>query len=818
MRMYYDWRCSERPYDSPRLENVRVSTTAERQKPLLITRTLGNGRNQVEPSAISQNEVFIKSRYEARRKFFEDLERRKNSATDVVALSTNNKENRSFEGNSAVGPNEEPRAYLVKLSDEPLANACTKEHAENLNGETRPSDEVAIHSVEWANIAQPSFVKRVNVQETKPSNIVSCINGDSLAEEEMGHRERAECLAIEMESSITRGDKSVFGTNNEQQRHILTRTTATNTEVTLALGCAETFRCDNREDPPNDLSSDERSIDHYECDGDKEASADKEINGELKSTVELKKRSVRSWIENSVCEGNWPNSVETDLYESYCNDITKIVESIDVNIASSRTELDALPDTDTCIKYNLDSTNMSLIYSLTPPAAVDPDEGGNDDTWRDLTERSSDWQSDSTRSDNDEPLSDYIWIEPTTKAEGIKSTQDHGSSSGSSYVDMEHPVSERHSASGSDILELPSCTIRELKDIDGEIFLNGINESANEIIADLNASGEAPSCDAVEVARQIITEIIESIYVLLHLDSSIYDLGVVREIVRNLIDSYRHECSLVEAADRVCVSEVLTTIGNDDSTCRIEDFLGNLSDFDDRNNRDYEMGIRGGETEGRESAAVIEFCTVAKKLPIVAVENSALELNFRVVKVSTDEYAEMSPGARLRLFENSTNNREIGIKIGKARDDKSAAVIKSELETWPCDRCSYCREEEESMREKLCCLTPISEEPDDVSREAVDSVTSFLKNPDDESLRHLEACDIVDGCAAVNPVRKPVSLDDTYTISEVSSVVISDNDTNDLEERCNVWDSSVDCMSYSYETKEFIRLEKALTDGSRLSV
>lgn len=817
-RMYCGQRFFESSYDSLHLENVRVSTTAERKKPLLITRTLGNGRNHVEPNAISQDEVFIKLRYEARRKFFEDLDRRKSLAADSVALSrteANNEE--KFEGNLAVDANEKSHVHLVKLCDKSPTNVNIKEekyNIENSNGETRSSDEVAVHSVEWMNIAQPSFVKRVNMEETKPSsrNIMSYINGDSQTEEETGHRERSECLTVVSKTEfLTTPDKSVSttGMNNEQQH---TSTPATNTEVTLAYSYAKALQCDNsdnKEDmrPPNDLSSnncDERSIDRHECGKDKKA--DKEINGELKSTAELKKQSVRSWIESSMCESSWPDNAEADLYESYCNDITKIVESIDVNIASSRTELDALPDTDTCVKYNLDSANMSLIYSLTPPAAVDQDESGNDDTSRDVTERSSDWQSDS-RSDNDEPLSDYIWIEPTTKAEGIKSARDRRSSSSSnSYAELEQPMSENHSASGSDILELPSCTIRELKDIDGEIFLNGINESANEIIADLNASDEAPSCDAVEVAREIITEIIESIYVLLHLDSSIYDLSVVRQIVRNLIDNYRHECSLVESADRVCVSDVFTTIGNDvDSICRIKGFLGNLSS--DYDNRDYEMRIHAGETEDRESSAVIEFCTVAKKLPIVTVDNGVLELNFRVVKVSSEEYARMSPDAHLRLFAESSVNDH-----GKARDDKRAAVTRSEMETWPCDRCSYCREEEESMREKLSCLTPISEEPDDAPCEA-DSVTSPLKNP--EPLRDSEARDINEEYTE-NPAREPVSLNDTYTISEVSSAVISDNDTNELEERCDVWDS-IDCMSYSYETKEFMRLEKAIADNSRLS-
>ncbi|KYM97567.1 Protein hu-li tai shao [Cyphomyrmex costatus] len=829
-RKYYRRWFSEHPYDNPHLKNVRASTIAERKKPLLITRTKTFVNGQIErPNAVSRDDVFVKSRYEVRRKFFEDLEQRSQKSfetdwTRAKMTKINNKENELiFEENSITNSNK--NALLVKLFDVPLTTVSTKEHVGNLNNETQSSNNVAVHSVAWVNIAQPSFVKRVNMDETRPSsrNIVSCINGDSQTEEKIEHHERAECPTIETvasiktQSSTTRSDKSIdstVGTNNEQQDTVTT-TMITNTEVTLAHSCTETFHQhdngDNEENSrllSNNLSSnicDGYSIDRYECDVDNKVLVDKEMNDELKLT-ELKKQNVRTWIENPIY--NWPNNAKIDLYESY-NDIAKIVESIDVNITSSRTELDALPDTDTCVKYNLDSTNMSLIYSLTPPAAVDQYESGNDDTWRDLADRSSEWQSDSTRSD--ESLSDYIWIEPetpTTKSECVKSTRDHMSSSGSSCAELELLESERHSASGSDILELPSCTFREVKDIDGEVFLNGINESANEIIADLNASNEAmlPSSDAVEISRQIIAEIIESISILQHFDSSIYGLSIIRKMVHNLINNC--QCSLVESVNGTCVSDAFTS--NNDNTCQIKGFLGNLSsNYDDYNRQNYELEVC--EPEDNESATVIEFCTVAKKLPNVAIDNSALELNFRVIKVSTDEYANMSPSAH-RLDKNSIDNDYRDIQINKTRGGESP---KMKSETWPCERCSYCREEEESIREKMSCLTPISEEPDDALHEIVDSIACTLKIRDDESL---EACDIIKDDTTANSTRKHVSLDDTYTISEVSSVVISDNDEmNDLEERCNVWDSSIDCMSYSYETKEFMRLEKALADNSQLS-
>jgi len=199
-----------------------------------------NERSQIESNAITRDQTFVKSRYEARRKFFEDLEHRDSLAVDSVALSrakttgANNEENKSiFEQNFTVSPNEKPRAHLVKLFDVSLINASTKKYIENMNDETRSSNNVAMHSVAWANIAQPSFVKRVNIEETRPSlhNIMSCVNGDNQTEEQIGYHERAKSstiktmVSVKTKSSTICEDKSnlTIGTNNEHQ-HALTTT------------------------------------------------------------------------------------------------------------------------------------------------------------------------------------------------------------------------------------------------------------------------------------------------------------------------------------------------------------------------------------------------------------------------------------------------------------------------------------------------------------------------------------------------------------------------------------------------------------------
>ncbi|KAL6423667.1 hypothetical protein ACFW04_010288 [Cataglyphis niger] len=832
-RVYCGRRFSKSLYDSLHLENVRTSTIAERKKPLLITHSktsLSRQSMKLQLNAIVRDEIVTKSRYEARRKFFEDLGQQKNSATEskTETMSTNNEENVSKQHSTMDSASKKLCIYPVKMYNTYLTNVDTREeHIEKMNSETY-SDDIVMHSTKWENIVQPDFVELVNVNDTEPnsSNIAFCTNDDDQFEE-IVKRENYIMTIDEKDASVKResltirergNEKSINDclnsmiqvTNGEQEQQI-SRTTMKMEDCTKTI---QRDSSDNEESLQslNDLSSNncnKHFSDHYECDEDKEASMNKRINGHA---TELKKQSICTWIEKSMCENNWPNSkVEIDnTYESYCDDITKIVESIDVNISSSKTELDALPDTDTCVKYNLDSTNMSLIYSLTPPAAQE--ESGNDDT---LAERSSEWQSDTTRSDNDDALDDYVWIEPITiKTECSKASQclenRRTMSSNGSNSDS---VSERYSASGSDILELPSCTVLELEDIDGEVFHNGINESANEIIADLNAAPdeEAPSSnDALQIAQHILAEIIESVYILLFLDSSIYDLKVAKEVVRQFIYSCCYEYSLTDFIGRTPVSDVSRIIDNDiDNICRMKGFLENLSDCAGYK----EMTIYEKEDPG--SSAVIEFCTVAKRPPIE--KPSTLALNFRIIKISPDETTDTLLDTCRVFDENSIDNDCGSTEIDKTKYNENATVSKSEMETWPCGRCYYCQQkDEESIREKLNCLTPISEELDEIPHD-----TTFpLKNPNDELSHHLEthSVDAVEENSTVNSAKQSVSLDETYTISEVSSIIISDNDeTNEVQE-CNILNSSIDCMSYSYDTNEFIRLEKALADNSPLNV
>ncbi|XP_011254176.1 uncharacterized protein LOC105250025 isoform X1 [Camponotus floridanus] len=822
-QVYYGRRFSESFYDSLRLENVRTSIIAERKKPLLVThsKTSISRQSMMQSNAIVGDESLVRSRYEARRKFFEDLGRQKNLTTESkTATSANKEENVSKQYSMMDSTSKNLHTYPVKVCDAYLTQNVDTRECLKVNGETL--SDIMVHT-KWENIAQPNFVTVVNVKETEPSFCDSafCTNDDCQLEETIIHENHVTTID-EKDASVRRESlkiqergndylNSIQAMNEEQQQRI------SKTIIKTMKENRKMFLRDNDDNEENsqqlsDLSSNncKKHSTNHECDEDKEAPMNKGVNG---CAIELKKQSICTWIEKSMCENNWPNNKmeNDDIYECYCDDITKIVESIDLNISSSRTELDALPNTDTCVKYNLDSTNMSLIYSLTPPAVQE--ESGNDDTSHDLAEQSSEWQSDITRSDND-ALDDYVWIEPTMiKAECVKSIQcpqDHRpvSSNASSFDSM----SERHSASGSDILELPSRTIRELKDIDGEVFHNGINESANEIIADLNAAPdeEAPSSsDALQIAQHILAEIIESVYILLFLDSSIYDLNIAKEVVRQFIYSCCYEYSLAEFANQTSISDISMINTDVDNICRRKGFLENLSpDFAGYNNETIH--------EDPESSAVIEFCTVAKGPPIE--KPSALALNFRIIKVSPDVHTDTLPDAA-RTFDRNLIDNDRGTKtdriFDKTRYSENIIVSRSEIETWK--PCCYCQErDEDSTRNKLNCLTPIIEELD----ENLHDSTFVLENSNEESSRHLEThlVDAVEENSIINSAKKSISLDDTYTISEVSSIIISDNDeTSDVQERCDIWDSSIDCMSYSYDTKEFIRLEKAIADNSQLN-
>lgn len=746
MRTYCEREIFERPYDTLlHLENVRSSTIAERKKPVLITYPKASINDEIIALLQSKsiNKTFIRSRYEARRKFFEDcyknlpslnnkprdFEHEKNvmekDTLSKTKMTNVNHGNEISKQNTIVKlANEKLPLYSVEIYDTHLVNSNLKTHIiEKLNGGKQYLSNFVAHPVRWQNSVQPSLVELIDIS-----------------------------------------------TNNYRLKE-------TKPDYSMIL--------------------------------DKAVSVCKEIKNDNITNFELKKQNIQSWIETCMYDNNFPNK-EDGNYDSYCDNITKIIESVNMNITSSRTELDALPNnSDTCVKYSLDSTNMSLIYSLTPPAVVDQEENGNDDTLRNTADGCcdpSEWQLDSMKNNSDTICIKEPIIKIDVKPVDNSVSQDCMSIRDSISSESSYEQSENRSTNGSDLLELPRCTVLELKDIDGEIFHNGINESANEIIADLNASSETLPYDAIEIAQYVISEIIECVYILSYLDSSIYDLSVIREIVRHLIDSYHYECLLIESPNRAYISNIKTK--DDDNVCRIKSFLEHTSPNLPRDDA-TEVCERGGD----ESSAVIQFCTVAKKLPFFISDDRGLELNFHVTKIPMDENANIScqmTDELKNLSDNVVNNNRIDKNILKTKNEENVTMARQKNQELPCDQYFCCREEEESLQNNYR-LTPISEESDEIP-----STTSVIGDFNDELKSrsiNLNSIEEEEEEGIRNSARECISLDDTYTIIEVS-----DNENwNNHQEQYDICNSSIDCMSYSYDTKEFIRLEKAVADDSQLN-
>ncbi|KAG7201022.1 hypothetical protein KM043_003374 [Ampulex compressa] len=134
--------------------------------------------------------------------------------------------------------------------------------------------------------------------------------------------------------------------------------------------------------------------------------------------------------------------------------IGEIINGMNGNITPSETEVNVLPRTSITTRYNLNSADMNLVYSLTPFGES-----------RDLA------------------------LELTRKQE-INGSVDLSFEDSNSCLSMEN-----HFEGGSDILELPIRTVTELREISYEHFRDGIESSANEIIDNIVASSRASPLD-----------------------------------------------------------------------------------------------------------------------------------------------------------------------------------------------------------------------------------------------------------------------------------------------------------------------------------
>ena len=209
--------------------------------------------------------------------------------------------------------------------------------------------------------------------------------------------------------------------------------------------------------------------------------------------------------------------------------IADLVNRIDLNGPSSKTSLSTLSRSDFKIstKYSLDSADMSLIYSLTPQMDSDSAEDADDITLRgslsslpSLSEHKSGRDHVSSRSSEEKQRQrawderrrtlgdnrEAIWLDPLDDEDGYELCK-IASPELAQNLSSNSDQSEIHSNCGSDLLELPADTVLELLETNGEYFRNGISNSANEIIAELDANDTYANISSLvaEILQRVCT-------------------------------------------------------------------------------------------------------------------------------------------------------------------------------------------------------------------------------------------------------------------------------------------------------------------------
>lgn len=398
-------------------------------------------------------------------------------------------------------------------------------------------------------------------------------------------------------------------------------------------------------------------------------------------------------------------SIDTSSVER----IAEMVNCIRSNVSSSKTKLNSLSRSGLKIstKYSLDPTDMSLIYSLTPFINSDDYEHSNNkmlDEWLRLSpfilkhdndlkqncfSRSSKEKNFKNEQWNNEDCLDdksdnYIWSD--FDGERYESSNRICPEIMNNDLCFDNEHLENRSNESLDTLGLPE--VRELIETTDEFFQNGISDSANEIIAELNVN------DTYVTIYYLLNEIFEKVYEILsdvneqcrslsssvseHLSTSTsclsvknndYELKenkkyqnsqnasivVVHEIIHHVIDMY-DEFKNVKASKNVDLKEIencytvnhengqqmnnLITISNNDElekasyrneeqTAPIAIASTNLIGINEKNNESLETAEEIDEM--MEADAIFEFHTIVKKKQ-TNINDKAFELNFRVEK------------------------------------------------------------------------------------------------------------------------------------------------------------------------------------------
>ena len=345
---------------------------------------------------------------------------------------------------------------------------------------------------------------------------------------------------------------------------------------------------------------------------------------------------------------------------------------------------------------------MNLIYSLTPHMDSDPEENADDMTLRgslsslpSLSEHKSGRDHVSSRSSEEKQRRrawdekrrtlgenrEAIWLDPFDDDDGYELCK-IASPELAQNLSFDSDQSEVHSNCGSDLLELPADTVLELLETNGDYFRNGISNSANEIIAELDAN------DTYANISSLVAEILQRVCTICSIQFHIEckplrssspivssplsilrngmlkenskhgavspaerqdgDLLVVREIVYHVIDA--NETPLDETLNysskkakdtaNVELKEARhSTISEQPEILAIDSPPGDNDESEKEVCQSVEVPLtvtsisttemNRDEPAKTEVEAILEFCTIARRKPIADADD-VFELNFRI--------------------------------------------------------------------------------------------------------------------------------------------------------------------------------------------
>lgn len=429
----------------------------------------------------------------------------------------------------------------------------------------------------------------------------------------------------------------------------------------------------------------------------------KEASGKETRRDDLKHRS-ESIPPNGQAEEEDRGTLDCNVVNANSTEqIADLVNRIDLNVPLSKTSLSTLSRSDFKIstKYSLDSADMSLIYSLTPQIDSDPAENADDMTLRgslsslpSLSEHKSGRDHVSSRSSEEKQRQrawderrrtlgenrEAIWLDPFDDDDGYELCK-LASPELAQNLSSDSDQTEIHSNCGSDLLELPADTVLELLETNGEHFRNGISNSANEIIAEIDANDTYANISSLvaEILQRVCTICSMQLHIeckplrssspivscplsilrngmlkenakrktVLPAERLDSDLLVVREIVYHVIDA--NETPLDETLNysskkakdtaNVELKEARnSTINEQSEILPIDSPPGENDESKEEVCQSVEVPLTVtsiSTTEMRdepaktETEAILEFCTVARRKS-TADANDALELNFRI--------------------------------------------------------------------------------------------------------------------------------------------------------------------------------------------